>query len=90
MVREFKKIGAAAAVAGALLASGSSYATVQLGEPGDTVLVPHVICDPAAPGGQLNTLIGLITFDKARIGLQGPDGGYCACSLELGHVHGRG
>ena len=70
MVREFKKIGAAAAVAGALLASSSSYAIVQLGEPGDTVLVPHVVCDPAASAGQVNTLIGMITFDKSRIGLQ--------------------
>jgi len=86
MVREFKKIGAAAAVAGALLASGSSYATVQLAEPGDTVLVPHVVCDPAAPGGQLNTLIGLITFDKARIGLQGPDGGYAPAPWSLATI----
>lgn len=69
MVREFKKIGAAAAVAGALLASSSSYAVVQLGEPGDTVLVPHVVCDPAASAGQVNTLIGMITFAKSRIGL---------------------
>lgn len=69
MVHEFKKIGAAAAVAGALLASGSSYATVQLSEPGDVILVPYVICDPAASAGQINTLVGLITFDKARIGL---------------------
>jgi hypothetical protein len=69
MVHEFKKIGAAAAVAGALLASGSSYATVQLSEPGDVVLVPYVICNPGATGGQVNTLVGLITFDKARLGL---------------------
>jgi len=69
MVREFKKIGAAAAVAGALLASGSSHAVVQLGEPGDVVLVPYVVCDPAAKNGQINTLIGMITFDKSRIGL---------------------
>jgi len=86
MVREFKKIGAAAAVAGALLASGSSYATVQLAEPGDTVLVPHVVCDPAAPGGQVNTLIGLITFDKVRIGLQGPDGGYFPAPWSLASI----
>lgn len=76
MVREFKKIGAAAAVAGALLASSSSYAVVQLGEPGDTVLVPHVVCDPAASAGQVNTLIGMITFEKSRIGLESPAGTY--------------
>ncbi|NTU63202.1 MAG: hypothetical protein HGB05_07320 [Chloroflexi bacterium] len=76
MVREFKKIGVAAAVAGALLASGSSYATVQLSEPGDVVLVPYVICDPAASAGQVNTLVGLITFDKRRIGLEAPAGVY--------------
>lgn len=76
MVREFKKIGAAAAVAGALLASGSSYAVVQLGEPGDTMLVPYVVCDPTASAGQINTLIGMITFDKYRIGLEAPAGTY--------------
>jgi hypothetical protein len=73
MVREFKKVGAAAAVAGALLASGSSFATVQLSEPGDVLLVPHVVCDPAADEGQVNTLVGLITFDKSRIGLYAND-----------------
>jgi len=76
MVREFKKVGAAAAVAGALLASNSSHAVVQLGEPGDTVLVPYVLCDPAASAGQINTLVGLITFDKGRIGLEDPAGVY--------------
>jgi hypothetical protein len=49
-------------------------------------LVPHVVCDPAAPGGQLNTLIGLITFDKARIGLQGPDGGYAPAPWSLATI----
>jgi hypothetical protein len=78
MVHEFKKIGAAAAVAGALLASGSSYATVQLSEPGDVVLVPYVICNPGATGGQVNTLVGLITFDKARLGLYANDTYYPA------------
>jgi hypothetical protein len=68
MVREFKKVGAAAAVAGALLASGSSFANVQLSVPGDVVLVPYVICDPA--NENQNTLVGLITFDKGRIGLR--------------------
>jgi hypothetical protein len=67
MVREFKKIGAAAAVAGALLASGSSYATVQLSEPGDAILVPYVVCNPAS--NNQNTLVGLITFAKERLGL---------------------
>lgn len=69
MVREFKKVGTAAAVASALLASSASYATVQLSEPGDVVLVPYVLCDPSASAGQINTLVGLITFDKERIGL---------------------
>lgn len=68
MVREFKKVGAAAAVAGALLASGSSFANVQLSVPGDVVLVPYVICDPA--NENQNTLVGLITFDKGRLGLR--------------------
>jgi hypothetical protein len=68
MVREFKKVGAAAAVAGALLASGSSFASMQLSVPGDVVLVPYVICDPA--NNNQNTLVGLITFDKGRIGLR--------------------
>ena len=76
MVREFKKIGVAAAVAGALLGSSASYATVQLSEPGDIVLVPYVVCDPAASGGQINTLIGMITFDKARLGLKDANSRY--------------
>jgi hypothetical protein len=67
MVREFKKVGAAAAVAGALLASGSSFASIQLSEPGDVMLVPYVICDPA--NNNQNTMVGLITFAKERIGL---------------------
>lgn len=70
MVREFKKIGVAAAVAGALLASSGSYASVQLSEPGDAVLVPYVVCNPSAADGQINTLIGMITFDKSRLGLK--------------------
>lgn len=76
MVREFKKVGAAAAVAGALLASGSSFANVQLSVPGDVVLVPYVICDPAKDNQ--NTLVGLITFDKGRLGLQAGNINYSA------------
>jgi hypothetical protein len=70
MVREFKKTGVAAAVAGALLASANVQAAVQLAEPGDVLLVPSVICDPAASAGQINTVVGLITFDKGRLGLR--------------------
>lgn len=74
MVREFKKTGVAVALTGALLATASmtSQATVQLSEPGDVLLVPYVLCDPspANGAGQINTLVGLITFDKGRIGLR--------------------
>lgn len=73
MVREFKKTGVAAAVAGALLASSASYATVQLSAPGDVLLVPHVICKDASSPDRINTLVGLITFWKARIGLISAD-----------------
>lgn len=75
MVREFKKIGAAAAVAGALLASSASYATVQLSTPGDVMLVPLVLCKDAASANRINTLVGLITFWKSRIGLTSADDG---------------
>ena len=68
MVREFKKVGVATAVAGALLGSSYSYATVQLSEPGDVMLVPYAICNPA--NNNQNTLVGLITFDKGRLGLR--------------------
>jgi hypothetical protein len=78
MVREFKKVGVAAAVAGALLGSSYSHATVQLSEPGDVMLVPYVICNPAAAAGQINTLVGLITFDKERLGLRVGDVNYPA------------
>ena len=69
MVREFKKVGAAAAVAGALLASSASYAAVQLSTPGDVMLVPYVRCEDAASADRVNTLVGLITFYKERMGL---------------------
>jgi hypothetical protein len=70
MVREFKKVGVAAAVAGALLGSSYSHATVQLSEPGDVMLVPYAICNPA--NNNQNTLVGLITFAKERLGLRAP------------------
>jgi len=68
MVREFKKTGVATALTGALLAAASmsSHATVQLSAPGDVVLVPYVICDTAKT---INTMVGLITFYKERLGL---------------------
>lgn len=69
MVREFKKTGVAVALTGALLATASmtSQATVQLTNPGDVLLVPYVLCDPTA--NNTNTLVGLITFYKERLGL---------------------
>lgn len=59
MVHEFKKIGVAAAVAGALAASGAAQA-LTLGEPGGALLVPHVLYDSAA---QVNTMVGITTGD---------------------------
>jgi len=72
MVREFKKTGVAAALTGALLATASlsSHAMVQLSTPGDIVLVPYVVCNLNADiSQQKNTLVGLITFWKERLGL---------------------
>lgn len=68
MVREFKKTGVAAALTGALLATASisSQAAVQLSTPGDVVLVPYVLCDLE---GSINTLVGLTSFSKNRLGL---------------------
>ncbi|HRF63378.1 MAG TPA: hypothetical protein PK708_10905 [Candidatus Competibacter sp.] len=68
MVREFKKTGVATALTGALLAAASmsSHATVQLSAPGDVVLVPYVTCDLS---NSVNTLVGLITVYKDRLGL---------------------
>lgn len=77
MTNVFKKTGIAAAVAGALMAvSGGAQAQaftslleneIILSAPDDVLLVPHVICDPAATGGQINTLVGLTTiFPGAR------------------------
>ena len=89
MVREFKKVGAAAAVAGALLGSSASYATVQLSSPGDFLLVPRVICDTSVPEGRKNTLIGLITFWKDRIGLVNDGGFYQPAPPVLANVVGQ-
>ncbi|MDS4028949.1 MAG: hypothetical protein RKO66_02595 [Candidatus Contendobacter sp.] len=87
MVREFKKIGAAAAVAGALLASGSSYATVQLSAAGDVLLVPYVYCDLNTDiSKQSNTLIGLITFWKTRLGLLDRNGAALPAPAGLANV----
>lgn len=72
MVREFKKTGVAAALTGALMAAASfsSQATVQLSAPGDVMLVPYVVCDVAQNARRTkNTLVGLITFWKERLGL---------------------
>jgi hypothetical protein len=87
MVREFKKVGVAAAVAGALLASSASYAAVQLSAPGDVMLVPHVLCENADSPDRVNTLIGLITFWKSRIGLvSADDGDYQPAPAALANV----
>jgi len=51
----FKKIGVAAAVAAALGASGAAQA-VQLGVPGEALLIPYVLADSA---NQVNSLIGV-------------------------------
>ncbi|MFO7642540.1 MAG: hypothetical protein R6X17_15120, partial [Candidatus Competibacteraceae bacterium] len=74
MMHEFKKTGVAAAVAGALLAvSGGAQAVtpfsqneVILSAPDDVMLVPHVICDRNAEGGQINTLVGIKTIFPNR------------------------
>ncbi|HPE72734.1 MAG TPA: hypothetical protein PK018_11315 [Candidatus Competibacter sp.] len=91
MVREFKKIGAAAAVAGALLASSASYATVQLSAAGDILLVPYVTCDLNADlSKQKNTLIGLITFWKTRLGLVDRNGELLPAPAGLANVRPHG
>lgn len=76
MTNVFKKTGIAAAVAGALMAvSGGVQAQayrslseneIILSAPDDVMIVPHVICDPAATGGQINTLVGLTTIFPNR------------------------
>lgn len=77
MVREFKKTGVATALTGALLAAASmsSHATVQLSAPGDVLLVPHVTCDVSA-ANPINTMVGIVTFYKERLGLLDPTVGY--------------
>ena len=72
MTNVFKKTGIAAAVAGALMAvSGGVYAqayrsftenSIILAAPDDVMLVPYVICDPAATGGHINSLLGFKIF----------------------------
>ena len=76
MTNVFKKTGIAAAVAGALMAvSGGAQAQayeslvgneITLAAPDDVMLVPYVICDPAATGGQINTLVGVTTIFPER------------------------
>jgi hypothetical protein len=56
MLSNFKKLGVAAAVAASLGASGAAQAVI-LGQPGDALLIPHVIFDSEAG---LNTLIGVV------------------------------
>ena len=91
MVREFKKVGAAAAVAGALLASSASYATVQLSAAGDVLLVPYVTCDLNSDfSKQTNTLIGLVTFWKDRLGLVDKDGALLPAPAGLANVKPSG
>ncbi len=72
MTNVFKKTGIAAAVAGALMAvSGGVQAqayrsftenSIILAAPDDVMLVPHVICNSGATGGQVNTLVGINTI----------------------------
>lgn len=85
MVREFKKTGVAAALTGALLATASmsSQAAVQLSAPGDVVLVPYVVCDLKAG---VNTLVGLTTFSKTRLGLLDAGGKYLPAPAALAGV----
>jgi hypothetical protein len=91
MVREFKKVGAAAAVAGALLASSASYATVQLSAAGDVLLVPYVVCElGTADSPQRNTMVGLITFWKERLGLVDINGDYLPAPAVLANVEPSG
>lgn len=76
MTNVFKKTGIAAAVAGALMAvSGGVQAqayrslvenSIILSAPDDVMVVPHVVCDPAATGGQINTLVGITTIFPDR------------------------
>lgn len=82
MVREFKKTGVATALTGALLAAASmsSQATVQLSAPGDVVLVPYVLCDL---DNSVNTLVGLITVYKERLGLGNSTDGYLPAPIGL-------
>lgn len=56
MLSNFKKLGVAAAVAASLGASGAAQAVI-LGQPGDALLIPHVVFDSKAG---LNTLIGVV------------------------------
>jgi len=89
MVREFKKTGVAAALTGALLATASlsSNATVQLSSAGDVLLVPYVVCDLNADiSKQTNTLVGLITFWKTRLGLIDKNGALLPAPAGLANV----
>jgi len=91
MVREFKKVGTAAAVASALLASSASYATVQLSAAGDVLLVPYVTCDLNDDVSlQTNTLIGLTTFWKTRLGLVDVNGALLPAPAGLANVEPSG
>lgn len=91
MVREFKKTGVAAALTGALLATASisSQAAVQLSAPGDVVLVPYVVCEnPTTPETRKNTLVGITTYDKARLGFVSANN-YLPAPVELAGVADR-
>lgn len=86
MVREFKKTGVAVALTGALLATAAmnSQATVQLSAPGDVMLVPYVVCDTG--DNRKNTMVGLITFWKERLGLISSVGTYMPAPTVLANV----
>lgn len=62
MLANFKKVGVAAAVAAALGASGAAQA-INLGEPGDALLIPFVYSSVA---DQVNTMIGVTSIGTVQ------------------------
>lgn len=62
MLANFKKFGVAAAVAAALGASGAAHA-INIGEPGDALLIPFVYGNVDA---QINTMIGVTVIGTTQ------------------------
>jgi hypothetical protein len=91
MLANFKKLGVAAAVASTLGVSGAAQAVIQ-GTPGDALLIPHVVANPATG---VNTLIGVTVADpqftdltdfttvtpSSKVDPEGPS--YCGLKAEL-------